>query len=210
MRYEADTVALAAMVGVPAHTIRNWAARGKIRPVRTDGSRTLYDAEAVVKVAATLGYIRDLREQADRGCCHPSCKSIAWRDLQIPLCQEHAIAVWLHVHDEWQKRIPVSDAPVPDVQPVVYFIQAGELIKIGTTANLTGRLGQIATGSPERLKILLVVAGGRTEEKQAHALFAEERVRGEWFRPSERLLAFIAERADQDIRTVHGGSLPSD
>ena len=41
-------------------------------------------------------------------------------------------------------------------------------------------------------------------------LFAEERVRGEWFRPSERLLAFIAERADQDIRTVHSGSLHGD
>ena len=83
-------VALAAMVGVPAHTIRNWAARGKIQPVRTEGSRTLYDAEAVAKVAARHGYIPDLREQADCGCCHPpaspphglTCKSRCARNTQ--------------------------------------------------------------------------------------------------------------------------------
>lgn len=210
LKYEADTAAVADMIGVPAHTIRNWAARGKLQPLRTEGTRTIYDAETVVRLAARHGYIPELPAQPE-GCCYPSCDGTAWPDMEIPLCRPHAIAVWLRINDEWNKRLPpVDPSSLPPRQPVVYFIQSGELIKIGTTADLTGRLGQLNTTAPEKLKILLVVAGGRTEEKQTHALFAAERVRGEWFRPSERLLEFIADRAGQDIRTVHGGSLPGD
>jgi len=204
VRLEIDTAAAALMVGVPLHTIRNWSARGHLPPLRTDGTRTIYNAETVARVAAKFGYLPDLREHMDEYCCAPKCDAIAWPDMRIPLCQKHALAVWLRVEDEWHARISSSDRPPYQERPVVYFVQAGDLIKIGTSTSLPSRLETLRTSNGGVLEVLLVVPGNRTQERQVHALFATERVRGEWFRPSERLLAFIADRADQDIRDVHG------
>lgn len=210
MRFEADTVAVAAMVGVPPHTIRNWAARGHLQPVGTDGTRTLYDAEHVVKVAAAFGYLDGQAEQEardDLSCCSPRCgaEAVDWPDLKVPLCLKHAMAVWLRVteHLKGHSAKPATMAPVP-ARPVVYFIRSGDMIKIGTTTCLPARVDAFATHGPAEPEILLVVAGGHAEETQVHALFADERVRGEWFRPSERLGQFIADRLDHDIRAVHG------
>lgn len=205
MKYEADTGAVAAMIGVQPHVIRNWAARGRIQPLRTQGNRTIYDAEAVVRAGAAAGYIPDLRKQDDDGyCCKPGCNSPTWPDMDVPLCPQHAMAVWLRVNDEWAKRHPPASQPAPSPPAVVYFIQVNDMIKIGTTTCLPARIDALSTHGSGKPEVLLVVPGGRTEEKQAHALFADERVRGEWFRPSGRLLDFIAERQDQDIRSVHG------
>jgi hypothetical protein len=212
VRFEADTAAVAFMIGVPAHTIRNWAARGHIQPLRTEGTRTIYDTERVVKVAAAFGYLdgQDQQEEHDDlYCCSPGCEAEAldWPDLKVPLCLPHAVAVWLRVTEQWKGQMADAVAarpPLASPPPVVYFIRAGDMIKIGTTTTLPSRMDALAVSTPEKLEILLVVPGGRTEERQVHALFREDRVRGEWFRPSERLAEFIAERRDQDIRAVHG------
>jgi DNA-binding transcriptional MerR regulator len=207
---EVDTIAAAFLIGVPAHTIRNWASRGHLQPLRTEGTRTIYDAEAVVRAAATFGYLAELREQDERDdehCCTPGCEDEAldWPDLKVPLCRKHAIAVWLRVTDEWKSRqASLLPGQPRHAQSVVYFIKAGDRIKIGRTTRLPARMDAIATSTPEKLEILLVVAGGDAEEKQVHALFSDDRIRGEWFRSSPRLTQFIAERRDQDIRAVHG------
>lgn len=216
VRFEADTAAIAYMIGVQPHTIRNWAARGHLQPIRTEGTRTIYDAEAAFRAAQVFGYLPEPRATPDQQpdpepCAKPGCKDpvLNWTDLPLSLCRKHAVAVWLRVTGELQGSMlarPPRD--IPPAQPVVYFIRSGDLIKIGTTVCLPGRIDAPATHGPEQPEILLVLPGGHPEERQVHALFAAERVRGEWFRPSERLLAFIAERADQDIRHVHGRLTP--
>lgn len=213
MRFEADTAAIAYMVGVQPHTIRNWAARGHLQPIRTEGTRTLYDTEAALHVAARFGYLPEPHATPDQQddpepCCRPGCKDpvLDWTDLPIPLCHKHAVAVWLRVTAQFKGIMLAHRAPPRELirQPVVYFIRSGDLIKIGTTVCLPGRIGALATHGPEQPELLLAVPGDHTQERQVHALFRGDRVRGEWFRPSEQLLAFIAERMEQDIRHAHG------
>jgi len=215
--FEVDTAAVAAMTGVAPHVIRNWAARGHIQPLRTEGNRTIYDAEAVVRVAATFGHIPDLRDEDGGPCWAPHCEATTWPDVPVPLCIRHALAVWLHVNDEWYKRLATPPADgwrngewdpqldrVGSQHHLVYFIQVGNRIKIGTTTNLPRRLTQLRSHCAEEPRVLLAVAGDATQEKQVHALFAEDRIRGEWFAPSARLNQFMAERFEQDIRNTHG------
>lgn len=71
-------------------------------------------------------------------------------------------------------------------EPVVYYMQLGDLVKIGTSANIKSRLATIA---PERL--LTVERGGFTEERQRHELFEKLRVHGEWFLYEDPLVAYI-------------------
>jgi len=215
-KFELETTAAAAMAGVPVHCIRNWASRGYLKPVRADGTRTIYNADDVARCAARFGYLPDLREEQDEQCCAGRCDRPSWPDVPVPLCYKHAIAVWLHVGDEWNRRLAAPGSGwdesggwdpgldrAGNQQPVIYFAQVGELVKIGTTTNLPARLASLRSAARRGLDLLLVVPGSYAEEAQVHALFGADRVRGEWFTPSAALTAFIAERQDQDIRDVH-------
>lgn len=78
----------------------------------------------------------------------------------------------------------------------VYFIQAdnGGLIKIGVAKDVTARLYQIQLMCPVRLVVLATVPGGGAAlEAELHQRFADARRHGEWFEPTQDLLAFIAE-----------------
>jgi hypothetical protein len=201
MKFEVDTAAAATLVGVPAYTIRNWAARGHLQPLRADGTQTIYDADDVTRVAARMGYLPELRDTGD-SCAIPRCDRESWPDAPVPLCQKHALAIWLHVTDTIEKSF--TPVHLPSNKPVVYFIRSGGRIKIGTSTSLITRLDTYRTHGPEQPQVLLVVEGGRAEEKQVHELFKADRVRGEWFTPSQALLDFIADRQDQDVRNIHG------
>ncbi len=81
----------------------------------------------------------------------------------------------------------------------IYFIQAvsGGAVKIGTTSQRVGsRLNQIQTGHPEPLQLLGWLPGGRGVESRIHAIFADERLRGEWFAATPRLTSFITHCAN--------------
>lgn len=87
----------------------------------------------------------------------------------------------------WPARVSVATG-------VVYFIQPieGGLVKIGFTTGLAiDRLASLQTGSPVRLRIIGTMRGTVLDEQRLHGLFAEEREHGEWFRPTERLLAWV-------------------
>lgn len=71
-----------------------------------------------------------------------------------------------------------------------YFIRAtGGMHKIGKSANPEERLKDLQCANPKRLVLAAVVDGDF--EKRFHDHFHSIRVRGEWFRPSNRLQAFI-------------------
>ena len=77
----------------------------------------------------------------------------------------------------------------------VYFIQAGGCrgpVKIGFSINPEERLETLQAGNPLALALEAVVPGSARDEKRLHAVFADGRMTGEWFRGDTfGLYAFI-------------------
>lgn len=82
----------------------------------------------------------------------------------------------------------VMDRAEKRARGVVYYVRIGEHIKIGTTADLARRMGELYV-QPDAL--LATEPGGQRVEAQRHAEFADERFNRELFEPSDRLLAHI-------------------
>ncbi len=78
---------------------------------------------------------------------------------------------------------------------MIYFIQTveGGPIKIGVTTQLQARLSALATAHSKDLRVLGVLDGERSVEKELHERFSHLRVKNEWFEPGEDLCQFIAE-----------------
>jgi hypothetical protein len=74
-------------------------------------------------------------------------------------------------------------------EPIIYFIAADELVKIGHTTNLSSRLRSLRTASPDELRILLVKPGTRGDEQDLHRRFSEFRISREWFKLPSRSLS---------------------
>lgn len=97
------------------------------------------------------------------------------------------------------------DKPPPTETERVYFISDGEHIKIGIAADPTGRLRDLQVGNARRLTLLRVVNGPRGLEDRLHRRFAGDRVRGEWFKRSDRLVRFVLCRSDAAVGRVVSG-----
>lgn len=84
----------------------------------------------------------------------------------------------------------------------VYFLFAEEsnLIKIGSTKDVERRFCQIQCGSPEKLWIITALCALPCFEDFLHRRFAHDRVRGEWFRPSDDLADFILKLVPDEER----------
>jgi hypothetical protein len=83
----------------------------------------------------------------------------------------------------------------PDGRGQVYFIEALGLsrIKIGFTArDPLDRLRALQTAAPARLRLLATFSADPEDERRLHGVFSDERVKGEWFTATPRLLAFVA------------------
>lgn len=74
---------------------------------------------------------------------------------------------------------------------VVYFLRAGDAIKIGYTTNLATRQRSLETASAVPLELLAFVPGDRNEEARLHREWGHLHIRGEWFRADEELLRYI-------------------
>lgn len=81
----------------------------------------------------------------------------------------------------------------------IYFIRAATLglIKIGRTGCAMTRLEALRTSGPDQLELMgiMLCERGGALEKELHARFMAGRAHGEWFRPTDDLLRFIAESA---------------
>lgn len=75
--------------------------------------------------------------------------------------------------------------------PHVYFVRAGAdgPVKIGLSRDVAKRLTKMQTDTPAKLVLLGVVAGEGEAERALHAELAAYRLNGEWFAPSEEVLA---------------------
>jgi hypothetical protein len=66
-------------------------------------------------------------------------------------------------------------------------------IKIGfTEGSIAARLQGLQTGAPYELRLLFAVPGNYAEEGAIHKAFAADRLKGEWFKRSRRLMHFLA------------------
>lgn len=86
----------------------------------------------------------------------------------------------------------VSIRTNPVVTGYVYFMQMGEFIKIGWSTWPESRRIQLQTSNPYDIILLGAFPGRIDQEDKAHQLFQHLRARGEWFRKSPGLLAYIA------------------
>ena len=75
---------------------------------------------------------------------------------------------------------------------MVYFITDGEFIKIGKANDPIERMRTMQTGNARKLKMLGYYEDYDEElEGYMHKIFAKDRVRGEWFKPSTDLYRFL-------------------
>lgn len=94
---------------------------------------------------------------------------------------------WLCAVCEW-KVGDLPDGPVASTRlDVVYYLRAGDRIKIGTSANPRSRLAQLSFD-----ELLAFERGTRVLEQRRHAQFAAHRFgSGEWFAAHVDLLTHI-------------------
>lgn len=99
-------------------------------------------------------------------------------------------------------------------QAIVYFITGGDAVKIGYSTTVYKRLGDLQSASSEPLTLADYALGTRRLEKELHKLLASERIKGEWFRQSDKTMDLIYlisdflelfddDDEDRDGRDVH-------
>lgn len=74
----------------------------------------------------------------------------------------------------------------------VYFMEMGSFIKIGWASWPAQRRDTLQIGNPYDIKILGGFPGTKANEAGLHVLFAHAHHRGEWFKRSPGLLAYVA------------------
>lgn len=74
----------------------------------------------------------------------------------------------------------------------IYFIGTKSYVKIGSANDVTKRLNTLQTAHPETLEVLATIPNvDREVEYDLHKMFDGDRLRGEWFKLSLDLRAFI-------------------
>jgi len=83
--------------------------------------------------------------------------------------------------EDWEaaERAVVREAMI--AKGDLYFVRAGDAVKIGHTANIVNRLGKMQADNHEKLDCLVLLRGRGHEEKRWHKDFAATHIRGEWF-----------------------------
>jgi hypothetical protein len=77
------------------------------------------------------------------------------------------------------------------VRGSVYFIQAGNRIKIGFSTRPLDRLKDLQTSHPSELEIIGTLPGTMATEAALHERFRQFRTRGEWFIASSEILRYV-------------------
>ncbi len=77
----------------------------------------------------------------------------------------------------------------------LYFVEAGDAIKVGITGNMEDRVRTIQVSNPEKVKVLhhvkLTAQEAHKMEKEIHRLFYKTNLRGEWFQSTRFMKRYI-------------------
>lgn len=87
--------------------------------------------------------------------------------------------------------------------PVIYFVQGTlvPLIKIGFASNIYARFKAMQVGSPDKLRVILLLNSEDGLEESIHRRFAYLRQHGEWFSPEKELLDYIEDLKEYAVYT---------
>ena len=85
---------------------------------------------------------------------------------------------------------------------MVYFVKSGDFMKIGYTKNVSKRIAQLSTGSPQKLELMGIVFGGVDTEKEYHTIFSSLHHKKEWFRYDGILKAFFSKSRIPDKEDI--------
>jgi hypothetical protein len=117
-----------------------------------------------------------------------------------PVSRVVRVPVYMPIAANWHKKLAKSAAPiVTAAYQVVYYLQFGDRVKIGTTTNLPERLKSIPHD-----RVLALEPGGFSTEHKRHAEFATSRIHHEWFNITPKLVAHI-----NDLRLTYGDAIES-
>jgi hypothetical protein len=96
-------------------------------------------------------------------------------------------------------------------QSVVYVVRRASdgAIKIGWTSDTERRLRELRRDERSPIALLAAMPGDKPDELALQARFESTRLEGEWFSPSEELLAFVDGLSVQRIARL-GGAVPVD
>jgi hypothetical protein len=91
----------------------------------------------------------------------------------------------------------------------IYFIQEQrtgnpneDLIKIGWSTGIGKRAALLGTKTPFPLSVLASFPGTIRQEMRLHRMFASAKVNGEWFKPSEEILAIVENKVLPDMLSM--------
>lgn len=81
----------------------------------------------------------------------------------------------------------------------IYFLRAGEFVKIGQSNRWKDRMATMQTGSPYTIVPLLVLIDQPALERKLHSRFRADHFRGEWFHMGPAIVAFIKENLSRCV-----------
>ncbi len=87
---------------------------------------------------------------------------------------------------------------------MIYFVKAGDRVKIGYTDTPFKRISSLRTSSPYELEVLLIIEGFYDKEYELHQMFLEFRINGEWFEYSAVIQDFVIDNLKLDRRYEFG------
>jgi len=117
-----------------------------------------------------------------------------WKEYAERKKQEEEAAKYKQANKHSYESIKRSrDIKAKKYPGFIYFIQgkSSGAVKIGYTVDVFKRLKGLQTGYPDTLIIRCCIPGSPDTESGYHEMFKEERLKGEWFKPSEKLMKKI-------------------
>lgn len=101
-----------------------------------------------------------------------------------------AINLAIKINDEWSVNGPKPQAADPP--GFVYFMRAGDAVKIGYSTDVMQRRTELQTGSAEVIDMIVAVRRRKSFERMLHRRFARHRLHGEWFKAVPAIIALMA------------------
>lgn len=131
-------------------------------------------------------------------CIRAGCREKVFKGaLELGLCAEHLLETYKAVAPKMGRpRVPdrlllpsvrvVSSAIASATQSGVYYVDFGEYLKIGYTANIENRMASFRNSHPSP-QLLAMEEGARSLESLRHRQFAAYRINRELFRHSSEI-----------------------